>query len=69
MRRILSYIKSHMYDIHAMIAAFVVVAIVMCIKGPIKNKAVLQLEKIPNRVYVTATEYRNWQQEVHGIKQ
>lgn len=38
MRRLLSYINSHMYDIHAIIAGFVVVAIMMYLKAPIKKK-------------------------------
>lgn len=38
MRKFLSYIMSHMYDIHAIVAAAVVVAIMMYIKVPVKRK-------------------------------
>ena len=38
MRLLLSYIKSHMYDIHAIVAGAVVVAMMMYIKAPIKRK-------------------------------
>ena len=38
MRLLLSYIMSHMYDIHAIVAGAVVVAVMMCIKAPIKRK-------------------------------
>ena len=38
MRRILSYINSHRYDIHAVFAGFLAVLLMYLIKQPIKNK-------------------------------
>lgn len=37
MRQLLSYINSHMYDIHALVAGFIVVAVMMYIKAPRKK--------------------------------
>ena len=38
MRRILSYINSHRYDIHAVFAGFLAVLLMYLIKQPIKNR-------------------------------
>lgn len=38
MRLLLSYIMSHMYDIHAIVAGAMVVAAMMYIKTPVKQK-------------------------------
>lgn len=38
MRKILSYINSHRYDIHAVFAGFLAVLLMYCIKQPIKRK-------------------------------
>ena len=38
MRKILSYINSHRYDIHAVFAGFLTVLLMYLIKQPIKNK-------------------------------
>jgi len=45
MRKLLSYAKSHIYEIHAIIAATIVVVLMFFVKGPIKRKVVLIVDK------------------------
>ena len=45
MRLLLSYIMSHMYDIHAIIAATVVVAVMSYIKVPVKRILACMVER------------------------
>lgn len=45
MRKILSYVKSHIYDIHAIVVATIVVGIMYIIKRPIKRRISLYVEK------------------------
>lgn len=46
MRRLLSYAKSHIYDIHAVLAATIVVVLMYWIKKPIKKKIVEHVDKL-----------------------
>lgn len=45
MRKILSYTKSHIYEIHALIVATIVVVVMYLIKKPIKRKIVQSVER------------------------
>lgn len=53
MRKILSYAKSHIYELHAIIAATIVVVLMSLIKGPIKK----QIVKAVDRRLETRPEY------------
>lgn len=54
MRKILSYLKSHIYELHAGAVATVVVLIMLLVKPPIKRKIVhiveLWLEQHPEQI-------------------
>lgn len=45
MRRLLSYAKSHLYEIHALFAATFVVVLMSFIKEPIKRKILQSVDK------------------------
>ena len=45
MRRLLSYAKSHLYEIHALFVATFVVVLMSLIKEPIKRKIVQSVDK------------------------
>lgn len=45
MRRLLSYAKSHLYEIHALLVATFVVVLMSLIKEPIKRKIVQSVDK------------------------
>jgi len=45
MRKILSYVKSHLYEIHALLTATFVVVLMSFIKEPIKRKIVQSVDK------------------------
>lgn len=45
MRKILSYAKSHMYEIHALLVATAVVVLMYLIKGPIKKTIVKLVDR------------------------
>lgn len=45
MRKILSYAKSHMYEIHALLVATAVVVLMYLIKGPIKKTIVKSVDR------------------------
>lgn len=44
MRKILSYAKSHIYDIHAVLAGMIVLVLMYYIKKPIKARVVLYVD-------------------------
>ena len=45
MRKILSYAKSHIYELHAMVVAVIVIALMSVIKVPVKRKIVQAVDK------------------------
>lgn len=45
MRKILSYAKSHIYDIHAVIAATITLVLMYFVKRPIKQRIALYVDK------------------------
>lgn len=45
MRKLLSYAKSHIYELHALMAATIVVVLMFLIKGPIKKQIAQRVDK------------------------